>query len=93
MGGFWVKTPWYMSISWHFTGIYRPLPVSTVLSEEQRTADCNFIMSVVKTDTPPQEERLRLRAECAQHVDAAARRPDTQRLNSRTSRPERSHFI
>ena len=42
--------PWVentMPVSWHFTGIYRPLPVSRLPSEDQRKTGCSLILSVV----------------------------------------------
>ena len=38
---FWGKNP-----PWHIAGIYRPLPVSKVLSKEQRNTGCISILSV-----------------------------------------------
>ena len=34
------------AISWYIAGIYRPLPVSRVLTKEQRKTGCSFILSV-----------------------------------------------
>ena len=48
--GFWGKTPCHTPVPWHIAGICRPLPVSRVLSEEQRKAIqgiYSLILSVV----------------------------------------------
>ena len=34
---------------WHIAGIFRPLPVSRVLSEEPRKTGCSFTLSVVNS--------------------------------------------
>ena len=57
----WVKnTMSYTLVPWHIAGISRPLPVSRVLSEEQRKTGCNFILSVdyIKKSNQTREDRV-----------------------------------
>ena len=41
-----VTTPCHTPVPWHFTGIYRALPVSRLPSEDQRKTGCSVILGV-----------------------------------------------